>query len=400
MTEPWTLLCAVVSMTMFVLTLCMQRAVVTVLRREPPSGGPAPPISVLKPVKGVDEGLLLNLRALAEQDYPDFEILIGAEEASDAALAVARQLQREYPHLSIRVFWGSAALGLNPKVNTLALLARAARHDHLLISDSNVRPRRDYLKAMAAELVDQRVGLVWSLHCGVGGRGIGAVLENLHMNTFVAAAVCGADVISGHSCVIGKSMLLRRRQLEELGGFSALANVLAEDYVLGQLYARAGYKVALSAHVLDAVHDERRVLDFAARHLRWSQMRRWIHPGLFLLEPLSNATVGLLFTLLLAATGAPEARLSGAVLGAIALGAFIVKTVLDARLVRRLGGRSPGVSLFLWMVVKDLLIAAVWALALVRRRVSWRGHTLQIGPGSVLSSPGSRRAPLPLAEPG
>jgi ceramide glucosyltransferase len=208
--------------------------------------GPTPPITVLKPLKGAEDGLYDNLASLARQDYPDYEILIGADDPLDPALEVARQVQADHPEARIHLCAGSRHLGLNPKVNLLAALSDRAEHDHLLISDSNVRVEPGYLRDTAAELADPAVGLVTNVLVGEDADRLGGVLECLHLNSFVASAASFARVVGRRVCVIGKSMLFRKRDLDRLGGFWAVRNVLAEDYVIGRSFELAGYKVALS----------------------------------------------------------------------------------------------------------------------------------------------------------
>lgn len=340
-----------------------------------------PGVSVLKPLKGVDDGLEANLRSLAEQAYAGrFELILGAADVDDPALDVALRLRRAYPDVNIKLVAGREAEGLNPKVRLLDVLSDVAVHDLLLISDSNVRVDPDYVGALVAEMADPTVGLVSSVLAGDGERTVAAGLENLHLNSFVAGAVCGADILANHPCVVGKSMLLRRSDLQALGGWDRVRDVLGEDYVLGVAFAEAGHRVALSPHVVRTINGGWGLSRFIGRHLRWGQLRRWISPTAYCFEPLLNPVPFAAAVVAIAWWGGE----SGGALSSLAMASIGFKLASDAMLCRRLRGRWPDPLDLALVPAKDLLVAALWGIAWWHREVNWRGNRMRIGPGSRL----------------
>jgi ceramide glucosyltransferase len=345
-------------------------------RRERP-GLPAtlPGISVLKPLCGVDEGLAESLAAFAVLDYPRYEVVLGVRDRRDAAWPVAEDAVARWPG-RFRLVLQRGEPGLNPKVNQLVGMAEAARHDVLVVSDSNVRVAPGYLGEIAWHLADEGVGLVTHAIAGDGEASLGARLENLHLTSSISPAMVSAKRVLGRDVVVGKSMAMRRRDLEALGGFASVKDVLAEDFVLGDRTSRVlGKRVALAATPIRNVNHRRGVGQFLERYTRWFVMQRKIagtvpYASQILLNPVVFAA---------AATLADPGATSLGILAAVS-GAKAVVDALSARVMRQ-GGFGWAVLL---VPLKDLIIAAAWARGLVRDTVEWRGNKLEILEGSRL----------------
>lgn len=355
----------------------------------------APPVSILKPLCGVDDGLEENLAAFAALDYPSYEVVLGIRSRRDPAWPVACAAVRRWPD-RFRVALQRGEPGLNPKVNQLVTLARAARFDVLVVSDSNVRVAPDYLAEIAALLEDERIGLVTHPIMGVGlGQGVGAerlgsLMDHLHLAGSVAAGVVAAKRLAGRDIVVGKSMALRRADLAAMGGFEAVKDVLAEDYVMGLMITGVlGKRVAVARRPILNVTAHHGVGEFAARYRRWSVLQRQaVGPAVYLAQVMLNPV-------LLAALGALAARTPAALAGFA--GTCVAKAALDGAAARALRPGGFRLSQLAWVPAKDLVFGAAWAYGLVRRDVAWRGTRLRVLPGTRIEAPGEAGTGAPLA---
>jgi ceramide glucosyltransferase len=328
-----------------------------------------PPVSIYKPLKGLDEGLEDNLRSFFQLDYPTYQLLFCVADPEDPAIDVVRRLLAEFPHHDAELIIGCSVFGLNPKVESLAMMDRVRRHDVILISDSNVRVRPDYLRETACYLAEPGVGLVTNLFTGVGERSFGAALENLQLNGFVAGNVAWGNGM-GLTCVVGKSMLLPVRVLEAIGGFAAVRNLLAEDQAIGMRVRRAGYTIRLSHHVIENVNRSRSLRWFLNRHSRWFKIRRQMAGPLFVIEPLAN-----LSTIALAWAFSDVSGIAwGGLLALISLG--ILRDAAQSKLLR---GHTPSLKTLALSPIKDLFLMPIWFDALINPRVIWRGNRLIVG---------------------
>jgi ceramide glucosyltransferase len=349
------------------------------LRAPEPEARACPPVSILKPLCGVDDGLEENLAAFAALDYPEYEVVLGLKSARDPAWDVACGAARRWPG-RFRVALQRGAPGMNPKVNQLVTLARAARHDLLVVSDSNVRVRPGYLRGIAAHLADPAVGLVTHPIVGVGERRLGSALDALHLAGAIAPGVVAAKRLAGQDIVVGKSMAFRRADLVALGGFEAVKDVLAEDFVLGRMVTTAlGKRVAVAREPIQNVSHDRSLREFAGRYGRWYVMQRQAAgPLLYLGGALLNPVLAA--SLAAAADRTPDAL-------AAAAGIAAVKAAVDGASGRLL--RPGGFTLRQLALVpaKDLVVGAAWLRAFVRREIDWRGNRLVVQPGTRIAPP-------------
>lgn len=350
----------------------------------------SPPISILKPLCGLDEGLEENLASFAALDYPEYEVVLGVRSPRDAAWGVAREAARRWQG-RFRVVVQRGEPGLNPKVNQLVTLARAARHDVLVVSDSNVRVERGYLAEIAALLEDEAVGLVTHPIVGVGAARVGSLMDHLQLAGSITPGVVAAKRLAGRDIVVGKSMALRRIDLEAMGGFEAVKDVLAEDYVLGLRVSEVlGKRVAVARRPIQDVSARRSLAEFAARYRRWSVIQRQA------VGRVAYALQALLNPVLIAAVGA---ALDPTPLGAACFaGTCALKAALDGASARALRPGGFRVAQLALVPVKDLVLGAAWAYGLLRREVTWRGTRLLVGRGTRIEVPADHEEALPARE--
>jgi len=336
----------------------------------------APPISILKPLCGIDDALEANLESFAGLAYPEYEVILGVRSPHDAAWPLACQTARRWPD-RFRVAIQLGEPGLNPKVNQLITLSRAARHEILVISDSNVRVDPGYLSEIAALLEDPQVGLVTHPLAGVGEATLGALLDQLQLTTGITPGIVATKVLLGRDIVVGKSMALRRADLKAFGGFEAVKDFLAEDYVMGvRIPEVLGKRVAYASLPVLNVTQRRSLREFLSRYCRWSVLQRQTVGPAYALEILLNP-------ILLAALGA---AVSHDLRGAAGLAAVcLLKIAVDALSARAVRPEPFRPSQLAMVPLKDLLFGWVWAYGLVRRDVAWRGTRLVVQRGTRIA---------------
>jgi len=332
--------------------------------------GEWPPVSVLKPVSGDEPGLYENLSSFCEQDYPEYEILFAARDRGDSAVPVVRRLMREQAGRGLVLVVSGRPRGINFKVENLIELASAASHDLFVVSDSDMRVARDYLKRVVAPLLDdpERVGLVTCLYVGRATAGVCSRLGAMGINYGFLPAVLVGWLLGVRDTCFGATVVIRRDVLDRLGGFAALRNQLADDYALGAAVCAIGRRIELCSYLVDDIVWEPDWKGLLLHELRWARTIRAVAPWGFAASVITNP-VGL------AAAGTvmvgPESA-ALAVLAASAAARVLMVRVMERSL--RLE-RAPA-----WLVgLRDLLSIGVWLASFCGRRVTWRGQAFQIG---------------------
>jgi ceramide glucosyltransferase len=338
-------------------------------RKVPLAENPAA-VSVLKPLCGCDAELEANLESFFEQDQPNLELVFGVIDEQDPALAAVERVRARHPNVGCQVVIHAGAGALNPKVDNLVGLLPKARHDLVLVSDSNVRAPRHYVRELATLYAAERAGLVTNLFAGVGEDTLGAALECVELSGFVAAGVA-LPTLLGDPLLVGKSALFSRQRLQELGGLERLSDVLAEDFVLGKTFAHAGERLLIAPTVLSNVTHGVSLRAALARHLRWSMLRFRLRPTAAALEPLTS----------------PLALVP---LAWLVLGPWALAWAAALLLLRDAGGwwLLRG-SNRLWIPallapLRDLFALGIWVVAPLKHHVTWRGKRFRLGAGTLL----------------
>jgi len=341
----------------------------------------SPPVSVLKPLCGEDPELYENLASLCRQDYPAWQIVFGVQDAADPAIAVVRRVMAEFPAAELKLVIEAGRRGGNLKVANLQNMVPAARHDVIVIADSDMRVSPDYLATVTAPLLDPAIGLVTCLYRGVPTGGFWSRLAALHINHGFLPQAMVADSLGASGGCFGATLALRRDTLAAIGGLAAIADQLADDHALGAAVRGLGRTVVLSPYLVDNVIAEPSLAALFRHELRWARTIRLVAPAGFL--------------------GSIVTHPMALALGALALGTqpiaapVLLLAALSCRaLMVRMVDRALGlVPTPLWLMPgRDLLSFAVFAASFFARKVAWRDRTFRVGRDGQLILDGDRPA--------
>ena len=348
-----------------------------------------PPVTILKPVHGMEERLEENLESFFRQDYPDFEIIIGARSASDPAVELAESLRLRYPHVKSRIVISGPPTWPNAKVFTLDKMIPLSHNDFFVISDSDVRVGPDFLRNVVPPLLDPKLGLVTCLYRGDPAADFWSLLEALGMSVEMPSGVVVADMLEGIRFALGPAVACRRDALDAIGGIAATADYYSDDYVLGNKIWAAGYKVIFSHYFVHHVLTPRPFLRTLGDQLRWMKSTRhsrpWGHLGTGLTFAMPFGVLGFA-----AAAALGNWRLATALLAIAFLNRVIQSVAVGWGLLR-----DPRGLRLCWLYpLRDFQGFVVWAASYLSRNFYWRGEMYRFTAGGKIIAQDRPRAAL------
>jgi ceramide glucosyltransferase len=338
-----------------------------------------PPVSLLKPVHGVDFGSVENFESFCRQNYPDYEVLFAVNDDSDPAIPLIREVAARFPECNIRLISGAPQIGPNKKVNNLIELARAARHEIIALTDGDVRVLPNYLREVVAPFADPRIGAVTSFYRGITQKNLAAELEAIGAASDFFAGVLVAEWMEGMSFALGASIATTKSWVAKIGGFEAIADMHSDDYELGHRIAKAGGEIVLSHELVWTMYPAQSAVGFWNHQVRWSRTVRLCRPLSFM---------GLIFThglpwAIAAALVAPTASITVAYLAA-----YLILRLLTAWTVGVRVSGDDTVRRKLWLLpFRDAIHFVVWLASFASNKISWGGEQFTMREGRMTPLP-------------
>lgn len=336
------------------------------------------PVTVLKPLCGTEPDLFENLASFCDQDYPDYQIVFGAADPSDPALEIARAVAARFPNRDIEIVAGRAHPAGNPKIGNLLGMVELARHPLVVIADSDIRVGRAYLRAVAGCFDDPRTGAATCIYGAVPCAGFASRLGAMQVNDHFAPSVVVATALEPLTYCFGATMAVRRDVLERIGGLQAVAEHLADDYLLGKLVAEAGYRVALVPHAVQTSASDDSLAALWRHELRWARAISGQRPA-------GYAGSVVTYAVPFAAAFAIAARTP--------FSAVVLAAATSLRVLLHYEGRrtfAPQTRASAWLIpLRDLFGLAIWAASFFGKRVLWKTGDYRLDAGGRMA-PGTK----------
>jgi ceramide glucosyltransferase len=346
-----------------------------------------PPVTIFKPVHGMEEQLAADLESFFQQDYPDYEVIFGVRDMDNPAARIAEGVRARYPHIPSRVIVSGPPVWPNAKVFSLDKMIAASSRNYFIISDSDVRVAPDFLRNTIPPLLDPKVGLVTCMYRGVPASDFWSWLEALGLSVEMSSGVMVADMMEGMRFALGPAMAVRRDAIDAIGGIAAVADYYSDDFELGNRIWAKDYKVVLSHHIVFNVLTSRSPLRTLGDQLRWMKSTRYSRPA-------GHAGTGLTYAMPFGILGLIAAWLLGhPVLGIELFALACLNRMIQSAVVGWSVARDPRAIGLCWLYpLRDFLGFVAWAISYTSRDFYWRGEMYRFGKGgriAPLERPGS-----------
>ncbi len=342
-----------------------------------PNNHPAvlPPVTILKPVKGVDQGAEKNFESYCVLDYPSYQLIFCVREKSDPVIRIIQKLIQKFPHKDIELVISEHETGLNPKVNNLSNGYKKAKYDFIVYNDSDTRAAPSYLKEIVPPLFDHSVGAVTMIPIYRESKQTKAALEAIGINSDAIPSIIIPALLGHFDFCIGATIALRREVLEEIGGFKAVANNICDDGYIGKKIFEKGYRIHLSRALISCIHHESRFREFYRHMLRWFVTIRAFSPfkylmGIFIFGTFYSAVYAILNP------GLFSYLLFCSVIGSRLLASAYLNTLYI---------KDESTFRYLWLLpIRDLILLPIWAEGWYASKVRWRGKSYCVKWGGEL----------------
>jgi ceramide glucosyltransferase len=332
-----------------------------------------PPVSVLKPVHGLEAQLNENIESFFRQDYPSYEIIFAADEPDDAALAVVREVGARYPHIPSRILINGKPPWPNPPAYSFFRMTQIAAHDIFVTSDSDVEVAPNYLREVVAPFLDPKVGMVTCVYRGKNAAGFWSGLTAIGMSVEMTAGVLVANLLEGMKFGLGPTIAVKKEALARIGGYEVLGDYFANDFMIGNLIDKAGYTVILSQHSIDHVVNQKSFQKMWENQIRWAKSTRYSRPK-------GHFGSGLIFAVPFGLLGfAAALALHKPILALALLAAALLNRILESWLVGWGIVRDPVALKKFWLYpIRDLLGFVVWVASYTGAKAVWRDSRYEL----------------------
>jgi ceramide glucosyltransferase len=339
-----------------------------------------PPVTIFKPVHGMEEQLAADLESFFQQDYPDYEVIFGVRDMDNPAARIAEGVRARYPHIPSRVIVSGPPVWPNAKVFSLDKMIAASSRNYFIISDSDVRVAPDFLRNTIPPLLDPKVGLVTCMYRGVPASDFWSWLEALGLSVEMSSGVMVADMMEGMRFALGPAMAVRRDAIDAIGGIAAVADYYSDDFELGNRIWAKDYKVVLSHHIVFNVLTSRSPLRTLGDQLRWMKSTRYSRPA-------GHAGTGLTYAMPFGILGLIAAWLLGhPVLGIELFALACLNRMIQSAVVGWSVARDPRAIGLCWLYpLRDFLGFVAWAISYTSRDFYWRGEMYRFGKGGRIA---------------